>query len=232
VAASKLDLLPWFENNASEAAFSVDSSRRYTGPAPLALVCPEAGGGEFACSEGTLPPHGTRRYLFAERVEAGPHVNRAFYVDAIEQAEREGRLSPSDASRLRRDLAAVGDDFFAGLSLLTGIRTVGTGENRVPPPGVPLWIACRADGAMFSCHDLAHSRDVPVGTPLYLLKESSDWRTQPRPLTAPVDVAALFHAVLGRQLRPAEARFLFDLATIGSGGAESHAGPVRTQPIP
>src|SRR5262249_6692640 len=162
-----------------------DPARRYEGPAPEMLHCPGAGAGAFSCSLTAfrVPPTGRRTYSFAERVEAPPHVSRQYFFNAIATSERQGQISHAVAQRVRRDIAESGDDFFSALALTSGIASIGGGEmvpgrpgfELVPPSGVPMWIACEAAGSGFRCHDLASARNVAVGTPLYMLWQSSDW---------------------------------------------------------
>lgn len=239
-AASRFDLLPWVDqSDRSTASFSVDYSRTYRGPAPEVLLCPQAGAGSFACSVGTFPASARRTYYLTDRVEPRPEVSRKDALRTLAAAEAKGEVDRATAERFRRDLAAVGDEFFSGLALLTGVETVGAGEQApgrpgfelVPPVGVPMWIACEASGDGFRCRDLASSRNVAVGTPLYLLQSSSDWVAVPQQSQRPIDVSRLFHAVLGRDLTPAEARLLFDFVS-WTGEGESHGGAVHAEPLP
>jgi hypothetical protein len=240
LAASRFDLLPWLDqSNRSTASFSIDDSRTYRGPAPEVLRCPQAGTGSFSCSVGTFPASTRRTYFATERVESQPKVTREEALRKLEAAERKGQIDQATAERFRRDLDAVGDDFFLGLALLTGVETLGGGGEQapgrpgfelVPPAGVPMWIACQASEDGFRCHDLASSRNVAVGTPLYLLQASSDWVAVPRQSQRPIDVNRLFQAVLGRDLTPAEGRLLMDFATWGAG--EGHTGTVHAEQVP
>jgi hypothetical protein len=236
-AASRFDALPWLNRSDRwSATFSIDPARTYRGPAPGALVCPEAGGGSFTCSVGAVPPRGRRAYMLAERVEAQPEVARAYFLRALAAAEHKGQLDHATAERVRREIGAVGDDFFAALAMLPRVETISSGEEApgrpgfefLPPTGVPLWIACESTGAGFRCHDLSSSRDVAVGTPLYFLQRSSDWVAVPRHSGRPVDVNGFFHTVLGRDLKPAEMRLLVDFAAVGT----SEAGAASPRPVP
>lgn len=240
LAASHFDVFPWLDqSNRSTATFSIDSSQTYHWPAADVLVCPQARAGAFSCSIGAFQPKGRRTYLLAERVSAQPKVSRRFYLEALATAERKRQVDHAAAQRFRRDVAAVGDDFFSGLALLIGVESVGGDEQApgrpgfelVPPAGVPMWIACEASGrSSFDCHPLAESRNVPVGTPLYFLESSSDWVAIPRQSHRPVDVELLFRAVLGRDLTPAEERLLLDLTTTGEASGGSGTGSVHAEP--
>ncbi len=241
LAASRFDLLSWVDqSNRSAASFSIDSTRTYRGPAPDVLLCPGAGAGSFTCTAGAFPTSTRRTYNATERVEAQTQVSREAVLRKLAEGEQKGEVDHATAERMRRDLAAAGDDFFSGLALLTGVETVGGDEQvpgrpgfqLVPPAGVPMWIACESSGAVFRCHDLASSRHVAVGTPLYVLQSSADWVAVPRQSHRPVDVSRLFHAVLGRDLTPAEERLLFDFFTLGSGEGQTGTRPVHAERVP
>jgi hypothetical protein len=242
LAGSRFDVFPWLDqSDRSSATFSIDQSQTYRGPAPDVLVCPQARPGSFGCSVGGFPTSNRRAYFLADRVEAQPPVSRDFYLRQLAVDERAGRLDRATAERIRRDVDAVGDDFFSALALLAGVETVGGGEQApgrpgfelVPPTGVPMWISCMSSGDGFRCRDLSSSRDVPVGTPLYFLHASSDWVAVPRHSQRPIDVRRLFHAVLGRELKSAEIRLLVDLATYGSseGKSSSRASTIRPKRV-
>jgi hypothetical protein len=238
-AATRFDILPWVDrSNRSNATFSIDPSRTYRGPAAEVLVCPRAGAGFFFCSVGSAQASTARIYHLTQRVEAQPQVTRDSTLRALAVAENEGRIDHASADRVRRDLEEAGDEFFSGMALLAGVETIGAGEQApgrpgfelVPPVGVPMWVACAANGGGFRCHDLAALRDVAAGTPLYLLQTSRHWVAVPRESQRPVDVDRLFRAVLGRDLTPAEARLLVVFMTAGD--AESQGGTVQPVPLP
>ena len=238
LAASRFDLLPWVDQSSrSTASFSIDSSRTYRGPAPEELLCPEAGRGSFTCTVGAIPATSRRSYLVTERV-AQPEASREALLQQLAAGEREGEIDHANAERFRRDLAAVGDDFFSALAPLSAVETVGGGQpvpgrpgfELVPPAGVPTWIACESSGAVFRCRDLASSRNVAVGTPLYFLQPSADWVAVPRQSPRPVNVRRLFHALLGRDMTPAEEQLQFDFVNWPAG--EPQAGPVHAERVP
>ena len=245
LAAARFDVLPWFDSgDRSSATFSIDSSRTYVGPAPRVLDCPGAGEGSFVCSAGALPPHGRRAYELAERVEAQPTITRASALAGVAAAERTHAIDGEAADRIRAEIEAAGDDFFTALDLVAGVETIESGEQApgragyelVPPSGVPKWVACESAGAGFRCHDLSSSRGVLAGTPLYDLQPGPDWVAVPRPRLKPVDVTGLFHAILGRDLTPAETQLLADVVSVATaGGGAAHTGtapPPVTQPAP
>jgi hypothetical protein len=231
LAASRFDVLPFIDrSDRSSASYSVDNSRTYSGPAPRVLLCPDARHGSFNCSVGTLKAGSHRAYLMEMRVEPTPKLTREGLLHALAAAEKKGKVDHAAADRFRRDLAAVSDDFLtvwnlaaSGATVLGGTQVSGQpGFGRVPPPGfelvppagVPMAAACQAEDDAFRCQDLASSRGVPVGTPLYRLRSSSDWVAIPRePQRRPVDFDLLFRAVVGRDMTPAEVRLVIDFVT-------------------
>jgi hypothetical protein len=246
-AASRFDALPWFnQSDRSTATFVIDSSRKYEGPTAQTLTCPDAGRGTFLCKLAPLYApggqgfaHTRRTYMMAEQVEARPHFSRQSYLDAIAADERKGQISHADADKVRQDIAGSGDDFFSALALVSGIETIGgggqvpgrPGYELVPPPGVPMWTACEiAYVSTFRCHALASSRNIAVGTPIYILEQSRDWVAVPSKSKRPPNVAAFLHAVMHRDLRPAEAALMIDLITFGRSSASS--GDVQPAPPP
>jgi hypothetical protein len=254
LASARSDLLPWFgdDSTRSIATFSIDYSRTYDGPAPKALLCPDAGPGSFNCSvypgpkpdpllcpdagpgsfkcpDARLPSNLRRTYLLTERVEPRDvTVSREFILRALADAEKKGQVEHDTAERVRREVAAVSDDFFTALALIGTVHSIHgsnpildrPGYELVPPTGVPLWVTCQPSGGAFSCHDLASSENVAVGTPLYALRATPDWITVPEkwPRAAGNN---LFRAVLGRDVTQAEVRLFFDLFGKLEGGSGS-----------
>lgn len=223
VAATGYTFFDWLRSDEpGTARFSIDPSRTVDWPAPEALVCPSPGE-EFACAEGNS---GGRVYEFLSRVESpGRPVTRTRILGAVEAGERAGRIAPETAARLRREIAAVGDEFFQKLNVLLTIRGVGSphvtrpGYVRVPPAGVPQFAICEPDGDGYRCRNLSAALDVPLGAPVYGLRESADWVERPQPSGAR-DPQALTESVFGRPLTPAEERLLVTLST----PAESNEG--------
>ena len=207
VAASRFDLFSWLDqSNRSSASFSIDNSRTYRGSAPEFLICPKAGARPFTCSlVGYYPTSNRRAYFLSGRVEAQPHASREFYLRSLASFERNGSVDQAKAERFRHDLAAVGDDFLAALNVLGGGMTISGGATitegqplhvrqgyeLVPPAGVPMFIACESDGNGARCHNLASSREVPVGTPYYFLQSSpTGSRSHASPRSRPMSTAS------------------------------------------
>jgi len=250
VAGARSDLLPWFGDDSTRAVatFSVDYSRTsrgpapdallcpdpgpgslncsvYPGPAPDRLLCPDAGPGSFNCPEARLPSSARPTYLVAMRVEPRDVTfSRDLILRGLAASEKNGRIEHATAERIRRELAAVSDDFISAWGLLMSVQSVHgsnpvperPGFELVPPSGVPMWIACRTSGGGFSCHDLASSENVAVGTPLYELRATPDWIVVREKWPGPADGNRLFQAVLGRDPTPAEARLLLDWISTGT----------------
>lgn len=230
IAADKLDLLPFLHtNDRNSARFSVSPSRTYRGAAALALTCSHAGTGAFTCgATGPMAP-GNRRYDRGMRVDKAPQLSRQGMLAELAHAQANG-ADPAQVARVRADLDNVSDDFLRALAVLTRVNQVSGGPNsapgteRVPPPGVPAWAACRElTLTTYRCRPLAALTGVAGGTPLYELRPSRDWRTIPAPASQPSDIGRLFERLLGRKLTAAETRFFIDLATatVTTGGGHS-----------
>jgi hypothetical protein len=233
VAAQQFDLFSFLHtNDRNSARFSVNPSRTYRGAAAPALTCPGAKSGAFVCHvTGPMAP-GNRRYDRAMRVDKVPQLTRTGMLAALARAQSHG-ADPTQISRVRADLADVGDDFLRALAVMSRINGIGGGPNspagteRVPPAGVPAWTACRELTLIaYRCRPLAALTGVASGTPLYELRPSRDWRTVSTPPTQPVDIGRLLEHLLGRKVTAAETRFFVDFATVASttgGHAVSHA---------
>lgn len=239
IAASKYDLLPFLHtNDKNSARFTISPRGTYTGAAPVGLTCPGARHGTFACNATGAMTQGTRNYQLGWRVDKVPSLTRQSMNASLDKAAAAG-ADPAQIARVRSDLAAVGDDFIRALNVMVRIQTVSSssgpntnGTERVPPRGVPAWVACR--GVMlttFRCRPLAALVGVKTGTPLYSLQPSKDWRTVQAPPSDQQDIEALMENVLGRKPTAAEERFFVDLATVGTASGSGpapksgHSGP-------
>ncbi|HEY3068784.1 MAG TPA: hypothetical protein VGJ34_00585 [Gaiellaceae bacterium] len=111
-------------------------------------------------------------------------------------------MPAATAEKLRIEIAAVGDDFFEKMGILLGIGNISSphqvrpGVVLVPPEGVPQFVACRPDGSEFRCANLAESLDVPVGAPIYGLRQNSKWIERPYD-PQPPDVQAIIEGSSG-----------------------------------
>lgn len=190
----------------------------YPGPAPDQLLCPDVGPGSFDCPEGRRPSNTGRTYIRLMQVDPREvTISREFVLRALAEAEKNGKADHATVARVRHELDAVSDEFFTALAVAQTVQTVmghepvpgRPGFELVPPSGVPMWVACQTSGSDgFSCHDLASSENVAVGTPLYRLRLSTDWIEVKEQRQKP---ANRFRAILGRDLTPAEVRLFFDL---------------------
>jgi hypothetical protein len=225
VAATGYTFFDWLRSDEPGAArFSIDPTRTVDWPVPEALTCGNPGT-DFTCAEGS-----SGRWVFESlsRVESpGPAVSRARLLAAVEAGEREGRISPETAARLRAEIAAVGDEFFEKLNILLTFQSVASPRRRrpgyvlVPPAGVPQFVTCEPDGGEFRCRRLSAAMNVPVGAPIFGLRENAEWIERPQSTAAP-EAEALYESVFGRPLTPAERRLLITLTTpAASGGGET-----------
>jgi hypothetical protein len=226
------DVLPWLESDdPSEATYFVDTTRTESGAFPQALVCPGPRVEGFSCAPGD---EGRFVYELLFRIEAdedAPEFTREGFLAALAEAEQQGTATPELAQKFRTQIAAVDDDFFVKFGILARIQTTSVSEGRVPPPGIPALATCeRAEGGL-TCRSLAGAVDVPLGAPVYALRETDEWVEQPpqsKRLPAwqrPVAVA------FWNSLTPAEQRLMITLTTAhtvegatGEGGAGSGAG--------
>jgi hypothetical protein len=234
LAASGAGIFGWLAAGGSgEARFAIDASRVYDGPAPQLLACTDTSGETFSCAPGS----GTARvYELLMRTEAPQVLTREQALARIEALVRSGEIDQGQAQQTTADLRAVPDDFFAKLSILSSLSSVGVGagvsrgnevRELVPPPGAPRIVECeQRDPASFTCRPLAGASDVPVGAPIYSLRQSSDWQERvPQPGSDGAgDVRALIDAVWGRPLEPAELRLLHlvsETATTSSSSSDA-----------
>ena len=237
IAADKAGLLPFLHtNDRNSARFSISRSHDYHGAAPQALTCPGAKSGPFTCHVSGVMAAGTRDYELGESVDKQPPLTRQGMLDSLDKAQAAG-ADPAQIARIRSDLANVGDDFIRALAVLTEIETVGgagqsgpSGTERVPPRGVPAWLACReVTLATFRCRPLAGQRGVATGTPLYYLQPSRAWHQVKAPPPDQSDFGVELERILGRKVTPAETRFFIDLATVGLStghGSTTRGGPI------
>jgi hypothetical protein len=233
LAAKGFDVLPWLESDdPSEATYFIDTTRTVRGAFPQMLVCPAPRVEGFSCAPGD---EGRFVYELLFRIEAdedAPEFTREGFLAAVAEGEQQGTVTPELAQKFRTQIAAVDDDFFVKFGILARIQTTGVSEGRVPPPGIPALATCERGEGGLTCRSLAGAVDVPVGAPVYALRETDEWVKQPpssddTPLwKRPVAVA------FWNSLTPAEQRLMITLATVhtveggtGEGGAgEGGAG--------
>jgi hypothetical protein len=233
VAATGYTLFDWLRSSGpGEARFSIDGTRTVGWPAPEQVACTDADAGDFSCEAGT---DGRRVYESFGRVQKEFEVTRERVLAGLAQAEQLGSVSHAKAERIRALIAAVDDDFFAKLNVLAGLSTVASprqvrpGVYRIPPNGVPQIVTCRPDGSSFSCRDLAASTDVPVGAPIYGLRESADWAETTR-APAATNFDELVASIFGRPLTQEEEELLQVFATPAAGVESGGASEGETVP--
>src|SRR5512132_1630303 len=166
LAANQFGLFDWLSSsNPGEARFSIDGSKTVAWPAPERIACDEAGGGEFSCAAGGS---GRRVYESYGRVEREIEITRERVLAGLAESEQNSIVGHEEADEIRALVAAVGDDFFEKMNVLSTLSSVASprqvrpGVYRVPPDGVPQIVTCRPDGSASSCRDLAASTDVPA----------------------------------------------------------------------
>jgi len=230
LAARQFNLPPFLRTSDPNAArFSISPSRGYHGTAPGALTCTDAGERPFVCDVTASVTAAERSYGFAMRTPKTPPVTRQIMEAALTRAQRNG-ADPALIARFRAELAGIRDNFIRVLAVTTRLETVSSGggsagspgTERVPPPGVPAWVACRElTSASFQCRPLAALIDVPVGTPLYFLEPGGDSHTVSAPTSQPFDVGRLFQQLLGRRPTAAEWSFFVLFANAANGNPSS-----------
>jgi hypothetical protein len=221
------DVLPWLESDdPSEATYFVDTTRTVTGAFPMGLVCPAPNVEGFSCAPGD---EGRFVYELLFRIEAdedAPEFTREGFLVAVAEGEQQGTITPEMAQKYRTQIAAVRDDFFVKFGILSRIQTTGVSEGRVPPPGIPILATCeRAEGGL-ACRSLAGAVDVPVGAPVYALRETDEWVKQPPQSKRPPAWQRPEVVAFWNSLTPAEQRLWTSIMTDGvEEGATGESGP-------
>lgn len=237
LAATGFNLLDWIRSdNPSEATFSIDTGRVYSGPAPETVSCSDPSDADtFACKPGR---HDEWVYTLYERVEARPEFTREAALAGLEDAERSGAVSHELAEDIRRQIAAVDDEFFRKLDVLRTVEVISSphevrpGILLMPPAGIPQFVTCEGgDESELSCRNLPASV-VPVGAPIYGLLENDQWVERPFEPQGPRDIGRLFEELFGRPLTPAEERLLITIGTAASQPEVGSTGTVEVVPEP
>jgi hypothetical protein len=199
-----------------------------TGAFPMGLVCPAPRVEGFSCAPGH---EGRFVYELLFRIEAdedAPEFTREGFLAALAEGEQQGTITPEMAQKYRTQIAAVRDDFFVKFGILSRIQTTGVSEGRVPPPGIPILATCeRAEGGL-TCRSLAGAVDVPIGAPVYALRETDEWVKQPPQSKQPPPWQRPEMVAFWNSLTPAEQRLMITLSTavgVEEEGAEGESGP-------
>ena len=236
LAATGFNPLDWLRSdNPSEATFAIDTSRVYSGPAPESVSCADPSDADaFGC----MPGRGDQWvYILYERVEDRPEFTREAALAGLADAEQAGTVSRGLAEDIRKQIAAVDDEFFRKLDVLRTVEIVSSphevrpGILLVPPSGIPQFVTCEAGDDELTCRNLPAST-VPVGAPIYGLVENDRWVERPFERQGPRDVAPLFEALFGRPLTAAEQRLLITIGTAAAQGEVGSSGPVEVVPEP
>jgi hypothetical protein len=213
----------WKSSTPGTAMYSIDTSSHAQTPNIPEIECAAAVAGTLPCGAGLSG----QRYELADTAR-DTTLTRGGLAAYVDQAVTQGRISEQQKQQSMVDLAAVSDAFLTRFSDAMRFGTYVSGPT-VPPPGVPMWIACQAQGATIACEDLNGDEHVPVGSAIYAAVPSSNWRSNPdsgRYLSPAA--SQVTNAIFGGPLTTAELSLVRDLAeegiTIG-GGIPAHPGP-------
>jgi hypothetical protein len=207
----------WRSTTPGSAMYGIDSTKHVRTLTLQAVECLPAGGG-LRCGVHV----GGQRYELEDTATAPPELSREMMRSAI---ERSTQLSSTQKRQFKADLAAVSDDFLARFNRALHFASYSTSE--IPPPGVPVLIACQPAGRGIVCEDMNGDEAVPAGSAIYGAIPGPGWRPQSQSGPEPsMSVnARMMKAIFGGPLTPAEYRFLRDFFTpvaTASGGV-SHA---------
>jgi hypothetical protein len=218
----------WRSSTPGTARFGVSPAAHAVAPRANDIGCRLTGSATLTCVAGS---GGIRYQLISHTFAAMPSVfSRARMLRALKTAVPAGEASAAEARRLRADIAAVPDSFFAAMRELGRFQTLTFGTSRVPPHGVPLLIVCQRQHATIVCRDLNGDEQTPVGTGIYAAVPAADWVSVPSGAAGPMTAVSerMIETVLGHPFTAAERRLMVDLARAvtpvrsHSGGAVVH----------
>jgi hypothetical protein len=230
----------WWSPNSDTARYAVDPAVHVRTPRAAEITC-HLSRGALTCSPArisppTAPPPSGQLYTQAGTVQMPGHpgaFTRANLSRAITRAQAEHLMSSATATRFRRDLAAVPDSFFTEFRLAMRYQSVGGGNGRLPPPGIPQFLICRLLAGAFSCQDLNGDAHAPVGAGIYMALPARDWRAAPPHQQR----SALMPP--GISFTRTEYQLLIDLMMVSrvrggssSGGAAPRSHPARLRKAP
>jgi len=221
-AVAATDPFHWWKSVNPDTAMYVANPNAHVPTATIGAVnCAPAGGGVYLCGARSKGRPYTNLGPVAEP-NSPSLFTRASMISHLNRALARHAISASAARRLTLDVDALPDSFFAELQSMSGYASVGSGVfegrgARVPPPGVPAYLACQLAGAQLRCRDLNGDQSVPVGTAIYSAEPTRDWRPAPPQRSDPANAAFL------RSLTPAELRFLRDTVTLATPETQTSA---------
>ncbi|MEZ5100074.1 MAG: hypothetical protein R3C15_09805 [Thermoleophilia bacterium] len=214
------DLGRWLapSDDPGKASFLIDRDRTYDGPTPERVSC-VAEVTSIVCEAAADGARG-RPFSLAMTIDRPPSFARDDLRRLLGEARERGDGDPALLDRIERNLETVPDAFFVNLGVLAQLGSFATSLSErgeaalVPPPGVPLVVACgEADGAVLACRALRGARGVPAGAPVYVQEPATDWVPAPSTTpTGPVDAGTVVDEVWGRPLQIDELQLLNDLS--------------------
>jgi hypothetical protein len=215
----------WWSANPDTAKYAVNPSAHVGTPSASAIRCRTRSTAAPVCS----PSGAGRLYTRIDTIQSpGPadQFTRASFLTQITRAETAHRISTSQATTFRHDLAQVPDNFFAKLRVgfRYGTYSGGPDNGRVPPPGVPEFLVCGQTGSTLTCRNLNGDESAPIGAGIYMAQAGRDWRPAP-PRRADASLPA------GLRFTAAEYRVLADMltgATVTTSTSSSGPSPVPT----
>lgn len=170
----------WWSANPGAAKYAVNPTAHVHTPAAAAIRCHTRSTDIFGCSSGGSGQLYTRIDTI-HPLPPSSRFTRVGFLKAIARAQATHKLSGAQATKFRRDLAEVPDSFFVKLRLAIRYGTYGGGADnrRVPPPGVPEFIACWQTGGTVTCQNLNGDEHAPIGAGVYIAEPAPDWRPAP-----------------------------------------------------
>ena len=205
-ALAATDPLGWWSPNPGEALYGVNPAGDVQTPTLPQIGCRAGKSGEFHC----IAARSGQRYRRIDVIRPPSSLSRAKLSGYIARQVAAGKMGRAEAAKFRADLAVVPDSFFRKYQLASRFGTyggggvLGNGGTRVPPTGVPEFLACEKARAGLSCQDLNGDQAAPVGAGVYMADPAANWRPAPPNRR---------HAMLPRGITfsAAEYRLLIDL---------------------
>jgi len=217
----------WWSATPTEARYGSNPAAHAKTPAAQQIGCTRSGR-VLRCSP---RPFGQLYIRLDTVTPPATSFTRRRVLAFMATARARGRMTASQETRVRADIAAVPDRFFAEFELASRYATYSTGspnskgETLVPPSGIPAFVVCERVSTGLSCQNLNGDEHVPIGAEIYGASAASDWReVRLRP-----DVPGRLPP--GISFTPAEYRVLIDLLRFATVGRSSSVPkPVSGRP--
>jgi len=208
----------WRSSAPGAALYGVNPALHVTAPRAADIGCARGGAATLSCTAGA----GGVRYRLISRVHAVvPFLfTRANLLHLLATAPAE-EASAAEVRRLRADIEAVPDSFFAAWAQLSRFQTLesstaapAAGMELVPPRGMPLLLTCERLPDGISCRDLNGDEQTPVGSGIYGAVPAPDWVAVPSRQAGAINALGerMVVAALGHPFTAAELRLELDLA--------------------